>query len=174
MDFTTDPKGNTSNFQDFIYYGSTVSANLNIELPLQLGINGLMLEDTITPDLGSTLNVGQVQDGTLHLMVTNDYPLTAKVQLYIMDANNKITDSLVSSTANVIPAGAIGPSKPNPGVGTINFSITQAQFQELVAKKRLIIKAILNTNKNQVVKIYSNSHFKAKLTGNFRYRNTVN
>jgi len=171
LSFTVDPNGNTSNYNDFIYYGSTVAANLNMQLPLQFGAEGLLLEDTMNANLTNNVDVSKVQDGTLHINLTNGYPLSAKIQLYILDNNNKITDSLLSNTSNTIPAGSPDITNKIPGTGTVNVNLSQRQWQEISDKKRIILKVILNTYKNQVVKIYSNSHITAKLTADFRYRN---
>jgi hypothetical protein len=168
--FTMNPNGNTNNYNDFIYYESKVSANLNIELPLHVGFDGLVLQDTITPDFNSAQITDNVQEGTLHLTLTNDYPVQAKVQLYIEDFNNKIIDSLINTTSNTIPAGNGDPLKPIPGKGTINVNISESQWQKIKQKNRLIIKTTLKTSGSQPVKIYSNSHIKATLTGDFRYR----
>ena len=174
FNFTVDPNGNSSGYKDFIYYGSKISASLNITLPLELGINRLTLEDTITPGITNNIDLSKIQDGTMHITVSNGYPLSARLQLYILDNTNKITDSLFSPTANTIPAGTGSPGNIIPGNGLINLTLSQSQWQEIAAKKRLIMKVILNTTGNQTVKIYSNTHFKAKITGEFRYRNSVN
>jgi len=171
LSFTVDPNGNTSNYNDFIYYGSTVAANLNIQLPLQFGADGLLLEDTMTANLTNNVDVSKVQDGTLHLNISNGYPLSAKIQLYILDNTNKITDSLFVNASNSIPAGSPVVGSKMPGIGNIDIFLSQRQWQEIADKKRLILKVLLNTYNKQVVKIYSNAHFVTKLTANFRYRN---
>jgi len=174
FNFTIDPNGNTSNYQDFIYYGSTISASLNIKLPLQLGIDGLTLEDTLTPNITNNIDLSKIQEGTMHINVSNGYPLSARLQLYILDNMGHITDSLFSSSANTILAGSGGSGNTIPGNGIINLTLSQNQWQEISAKKRLIMKVILNTTNKQVQTIYSNTHFTAKITGEFRYRNSVN
>ena len=174
FNFTIDPKGNASNYNDFIYYGSTISASLNIQLPLELGIDGLVLQDTMIPNITNNIDLTRVQNGTMHITVSNSYPLSAKLQLYILDNSNKITDSLFSSSANTIPAGSPVSGNTIPGIGTLSVTLSQSQWQEIAAKKRLIMKVTLNTANKQVVKIYSNTHFTAKITGEFRYRNSTN
>ena len=126
---------------------------------------------TMNANLTNNVDVSKVQDGTLHINLTNGYPLSAKIQLYILDNNNKITDSLLSNTSNTIPAGSPDITNKIPGTGTVNVNLSQRQWQEISNKKRIILKVILNTYNNQVVKIYSNSHITAKLTADFRYRN---
>jgi hypothetical protein len=172
IEFTIDPNGNTSNYNDFIYYESSLTANLNMEMPLEVGFDGLILEDTLTPDFG-TLDLTRVQAATLHLTTINDYPFEAKVQLYILDKNNKITDSLINTTANNVPAGNGDPFNPIPGKGIVNINISQSQWQALIKQNRLILKSTLRTANSKVVKIYSNNHLKATLTGDFKYRNLV-
>jgi len=174
FNFTVDPNGNSSNYKDFIYYGSTISASLNITAPLNLGIDGLTLEDTLTPNITNNIDLSKIQDGTMHIAVSNGYPLSAKLQIYILDYSNKITDSLFSSSTNTIPAGLPGSGNTTPGTGTINVTLSQSQWQEIAAKKRLIMKVTVNTSNKQVVTIYSNTHFTAKITGEFRYRNSLN
>ncbi len=171
LSFTVDPNGNTSNYNDFIYYGSTVAANLNIQLPLEVGLDGLALSDTMTTDITKNINIGNVQDGVLHLTISNGYPLSAKIQLYVLDPTNKIVDSFLTQASSTVPAALVGTGNTTAGNGMLNISLSQSQWQEIANNKRLIIKVLLNTSNKQVVKIYSNSHFIAKLTANFRYRN---
>jgi hypothetical protein len=172
MEFTIDPNGNSSNYNDFIYYESNITANLNIEMPLEFGATGLVLQDTIAPDFGTT-DLSRVKDGVLHIKTTNDYPLEAVVQLYIVDQNNRITDSLINTSANIIPAGNGDPNNLISGKGIVNVSISPYQWQQIISKKKLIFKATLKTANAQVVKIFSNNHIKASITGDFRYRNAL-
>ncbi len=171
LSFTVDPNGNSSNYNDFIYYGSTVSANLNIQMPLEVGVDGLVLEDTMTPDISNNINLSKVQDGTLHVNISNGYPLSAKVQLFLLDHSNKIIDSFFNADNNYIPAGIPGATNTKAGIGILNINMTQDKWNEIAYNKHLILKVNLNSSNKQVVKIYSNSHFIAKLTANFRYRN---
>jgi len=175
MAFTIDPNTTvaTTKYQDFIYYGSAINANLDLELPLQFGVQGLVLEDTLAVDFGNTIDLSRIETGTLHLITSNDYPLEAKVQLYLIDKNNNVTDSLINTPANLITAGNGDPVKPIPGKGMINVNLAQYQMQKLISDKRLILKTTLQTANAQVVKLYSTSQIKANLSADFHFRNVL-
>jgi hypothetical protein len=172
VDYTIDPNGNSNNYNDFIYYESALTANLNIEIPLEAGFEGLVLADTLVPDFG-TVDASRVQSSTLHLTTLNDYPLEAKIQVYIIDNNNNINDSLLKPPSNVVPAGNGDPISPIPGKGNLTIFVSQDQLQQIINHKRLILKSTLRTTNANVVKIYSTSHLKATLTGEFRYRTLI-
>ena len=78
---------------DFVYYGDKVSSKLNIEIPLSFIAGNLVLRDTVVPNFSGT-DVSNVNGGNIILQSENMYPIDAHAQIYFLNDQNIIYDSL--------------------------------------------------------------------------------
>lgn len=174
MTITTSPNGNVNNWKDFIYDKSKVEAKLKLSTPLAFTANNLSLSDTLPFEIFSTGNLNRVKEGTFNIIVDNSFPLSAFVQLYIIDAAGAITDSVMLQQNNLIQAA---PIDANTGKVTVpSRSVLKAYFnaermEKVKNAKRLLMKATFNTPTGitKPINIYSNYKFDIKLTGDFVY-----
>jgi hypothetical protein len=174
MNITTNPNGNVSNWHDFIYDKSAFKVDLEFSMPLSLVANNLVLSDTLLFDMFASGQLNRVKEGTLNIVTNNSFPLSAALQLYLINDAGIITDSVMTLPYNTIQAAT---TDPNTGfVTSPAHSVLKAYFNrdrmETVKKtKRLLVKAIFNTPKGLTnpVKIFSNYKFDVKLTGDFVY-----
>jgi hypothetical protein len=176
LEFRVNPAGNTKEYKDFIYYDSKVKANLIIEAPLQVGLEGLTLQDTTTVDIGGIAQLDNIQDGKLNLTVENTFPVDAAFQVFITDHNGKLLDSLLTPNS-IIQAGVASPPQyrvSKPTISTIQIKVTPSVIEKLKnTDNKLIMRTKLDTKPlNQNVKIYTDYRIRAKLTADLRYRTT--
>jgi hypothetical protein len=173
ISMTTDPLGNVSAGNDFIYNNYGFSASLDLEIPLSLVANNLTLTDTLGFNLskpgGYTIN-----RGVLTLIANNGFPFSAAMQLFLLDVNNKKTDSLIVSN-NTISAPSLNASYKveAPLTSIIKIPLSGAKLNHLYGAKKMIVVARFNTaSQPNYIKIYDYYKLGIQLTGDFNM--TVN
>lgn len=173
LKFNVNPLGNISSGNDFFYYDKNIKASVALEVPLSFYASGLTLSDTIdfTSDAN---NVGKlINSGNFRLVADNGFPLSAKAQLYLLDENNTVLDSLLSD--NIIAAPPLdGDLKVAQSlVSTVVLPIGNSTGDKLNITRRINIKVIFDTPfAPQLLKIYDGYKMDIKLIGDFNY--TVN
>ncbi len=173
MKVTTNPLGNVSGSNDFLYSTHGFSADMNIEMPLSLVATGLTLENTAAMDLSAAKEKGNVKEGTFTLYANNGFPFDATVQLYLLDDNNNKVDSLFSAI-NTVDEGVVNPTSLKvtaPRLTKLSIPVSERKMQVLLGCKKLLIKARFDTSENpKYVKIYSHYSIDFSLTGDFIYK----
>lgn len=169
LDLVVNPLGNVSGGKDFFYYDHPFEAVLQAEMPLCLIATDLVLADTVSYNLYKDSVTGQLNYGTFYVFAENSFPLTADLQIFILD-NGVITDSLV--TDQVITGAPQGGA---PVSSTVRLDVDASQVESLYGENiQLIIQTTFNTTDSnplgQHLKIYDYHQLDLKLTGDFGYR----
>ncbi|HMZ48618.1 MAG TPA: hypothetical protein PLP28_06545, partial [Flavobacteriales bacterium] len=81
LDVTADPLGDVSNGNDFLYDDSRITADLDVDIPLNIIATNLTLSRRMPVELSGTLEHHALQSGTLHVFVENRFPFSAQVML---------------------------------------------------------------------------------------------
>jgi hypothetical protein len=130
--------------------------------------------DTLPFAMFASGSLNRVKEGTFNLSVTNSFPFSATLQLYIVDETGALVDSVVGLQNNIVQSAGFNLSSNQ--VTTPVHSVVKAYFstdrmEKIKAGRRLLVKAIFNTptGATQPVKIYSHYKFDIKLTGDFVY-----
>jgi hypothetical protein len=173
-----NPNGNISNFNDFVYYTSGLNISMNMNLPLSLIASRLELVDTIPFSLASTTSkstsTDAIQSGVLTLIASNGFPMQANVQLYFLDGNYNVLDSLLTSTAS-IAAGQLNNNcmVVSPTQSKIPAAFNETQLNQIKLAKYALVKAYFTTVPNSqcsnYVTIYSDYNLGIAITGQFNY-----
>jgi hypothetical protein len=171
MQMITNPLGNISGSNDFIYVDKLLKASLKMEIPLSLVASNLTLQDTL--DFNITTNGGSqnVHSGTITLFANNGFPFDASLQVYTLNDNNLVTDSLFTY-ANTIDEAPINSSLRVTGkkLTKIVIPVNESRMNLLYATKKIVLKAKFNTSAQpQYIKIYSEYGLDVKLVGDFNY-----
>jgi hypothetical protein len=169
MNFETNPLENVSGNNDFIYYDKLINTNLNMTIPLSLIANNLTMADTMNFTMNA--NLANVNSGNLYLYFENGFPFTAQAQLFLMNGNSIITDSLVSSP-NVITQPPLDINSICIGQSATKLTILldAGKLSELRAAKKMYVKIKFNTaNQSNYIKIYSFYQMNFKVVGDFNY-----
>lgn len=118
MSVTIDPLGDVSNGNDFFYYESSITADLEVEIPLRLSAQELALSTTTDVELEGTLENHAVRSGTLHVFATNGFPFSARLEMDLVNAEGTVL-------ATLSPGGTIAAAQTN-GTG-VAISATESQ-----------------------------------------------
>ena len=166
-----NPYGNVSGNNDFIYYGSGLRADLEMNIPLAFSAVNLSLLDTVDFDFSGFSGAGQINGGKLTLRVNNGYPFNAQIQAFLLNEQQVITDSLFSSP-NIALAGNTNANQivVNPVLSLLEIPLSPEKIQYLTQAKKIIFKVVMNTvSQPQVVKLYEHYNLDFVLTGDINY-----
>lgn len=172
VDLKVNPLGNISGGYDFLYRDAGIKINLDLDMPLTFKAGGLTLVDTIDYNLNAKPeDVSRYQGGNFKLYALNGFPLDATVQLYLVDENGAVTDSLFSTS--LIAAAPVDANFKAIGqqATQINFAVSIDKADALVNTKKVLIKAKFTTQpQSQLLKMYSNYKLDLQLTSDFKFR----
>ncbi len=127
---------------------SQLRVKMHIEIPLYGSASNILLTDTVTLNL-STINQTLVDVATLQTSITNQIPLSASLQLYLLDKNNKVLDSLLSSSQNPIVKGSTVDTSgalQSAGVYDQNLDLDTNKINKLFQASKMILVARMNTS----------------------------
>lgn len=170
----TNPLGNVSGNNDFLYTDFGINAYLDIDLPVHFFADQLVLLDTMETDFNSAATQ-DIQTARLKLFAGNGFPFDATLQIYLLDVNNNIYDSIVAAPGIILSA----PLSTSGGYffangatqSQIDIPMNEVQTQAFLNSSRLVIKTKFATNTNpNYVKIFTTNKLDFNLTADFEYR----
>ncbi|REJ83586.1 MAG: hypothetical protein DWQ44_03140 [Bacteroidetes bacterium] len=165
-----NPLGNISSYNDFVYSDYLVEGRMKLSMPLRFAAENLMLADTQKMELGTFTDFDNAGETRLKLIVENGFPFDIELQLFVLDEQRNITDSL------------LGPGlvrKANTDLNYIAVSPILSEFDVFADSRRrdilkngkyLGIRGRFNTpDYSQLIQIYSHYKLKLRLTGDGIY-----
>lgn len=173
----TNPLGNISGSNDFVYSDGKFDSHISIEAPLSLFANQLQLIDTISLNLSSLNRNRKINSGTLYININNGFPLNANIQMFLLDTlNGTIIDSLFSSNNNILTAQTDINNYVNKSTRSLlKIVLDSKKTERLLNTKKMLIKTTFDTpNQPSIVKIYDHYLFDIKITSNFNYSIDLN
>jgi hypothetical protein len=174
MDVLVNKNGNPALRNNFATDLSAISAYLDIEVPFDGLTDHLWLQDTMDINVSDASLPKGIEDGKLKLVGSNQFPFEAEVQVFFVDAQGSIFDSLFTGPPQILPAGQVNPSTGYvdvPGTGQLVAQWDQARFTVLKQRgARAIAKFVLSTKPTgQHVKLYTTYGIDFYLVGDVRY-----
>ena len=91
-------------FNQFIFTEYGIRTSLFLEIPLNLSLEDIEFSDTSDFNYEAFDPKRQVQDGVLKVLADNYFPFNADLILLMLDGNDQIIDSLVSTDQILAPA----------------------------------------------------------------------
>lgn len=176
MQIITNPLGNISGSNDFIYSDRLMKASLDMEIPLSLVATNLTLQDTLDLNISQTDGTQNIHEGTITLFANNGFPFDAQVQMYLLNESNTVTDSIFGY-ANTIVEAPINAALRVIGkkLTKITIPISESKMNLLYDTKKVVLKVKFNTSAQpQYIKIYSDYAIDVKLVGDFNYTIQIN
>lgn len=159
-----NPMGNISAHSDFLYENSTVSAGLNIDIPLNLIASGINLADTLNFDLDSYDQNGKILKGKVKFNVVNGLPLTAQFKAIMLDENNMVIGNLIGP---IDVAGNSTSSSTSAGANTYQTIVAELNedniYQAYRCKKIIISTSFATSPTSSFAYIYSTQRFKTQV-----------
>ncbi|MCX6295687.1 MAG: hypothetical protein NTX97_06400 [Bacteroidetes bacterium] len=171
MQMVTDPLGNISGSNDFIYSEKLLKASLDMEIPLSLVANNLTLADTLALNVSPSNGTQSIHDGTITLFANNGFPFNAKLQLYLLDDNNVAVDSIFGYANTIVEAPVNSSLRViSKKMTKITIPVSESKMDQLYHTKKAVLKVKFNTiDQPQYIKIYSEYSIDVKLVGDFNY-----
>jgi hypothetical protein len=160
--------GNLSGGNDFAWYGKGLRVLMNLNIPLSLIANNLTLSDTVPLNVNQDTTGTYVKSGNLYLIADNGFPFEAQVQLYLLNDQLQVTDSLFAQNiAAAAPVdGNLKVTSPRRSILTVPAS-AELLNKVFKTKKVRIVTRFLTVPPNQYLKIYSYYKFSLKMAADF-------
>jgi hypothetical protein len=167
----TNPLGNISGSNDFIYSDRLFKASMNMEIPLSLVATNLTLADTLNLNISNNEGEQDIKSGTITLIAHNGFPFDAQLQFYLLDGNMNITDSIFGYT-NTIDEAPLNSSLRAIGKKETRISIPfdKDKMTRFYNTEKILLKIKFNTSAQPAyVKIYSDYTIDVRLVGDINY-----
>ncbi len=135
---------------NFLADTSKLKVTLAAEVPLYGQASGISLADTLKIDL-SSVNQSSVISSSLKVKTTNELPLDANIQLYLMDKNYVILDSIFTSNQTyLVKASTVTSAGDLQTAGTTDLKLDLAgdKVNKLFSASYVLVRSKLNTTKD--------------------------
>jgi hypothetical protein len=161
-DISINPLGDISGGNDFIYSDNALQANLEIDIPLLVGIDDLTFIDT----LAIASQVDLVADGSLYLYTNNYFPFSATCNAYLINQQNQFLSTLIyEGTINAAIETNV-PGSTLPVESRIRIPLNEKIIAQLNEGNRVVIKMVLNSmNYDQPSGLYENYRIDYRIIG---------
>jgi hypothetical protein len=171
VDIVTNPLGNASAGNDFVYYGNNIETYLNMEIPLSFIASDLCLADTVDFKPGSGKNNENIRGGELVILADNGFPFTASLDIYTIDEQGVLLDKLVEDQLIKDAPVDVNGFAELPLRSEIHIPVDKIRIDNLFNATRIAIIARFNTTAvaGQYTKIYDSYHLDLKVTAHFNY-----
>ncbi len=166
-----NPLGNISSGNDFLFINKTIDINFDVMMPLSLIANNLTLLDTIELSIDSANN--RLKKGDFTLIAENGFPFDAELQLYLLDIDNNVIDSLFNG--QIITSGTLNGANRviNSTTTTIMANLNEDKIKLLEQNNRVILTSRYHTLASSHTTIYSNYKLDLKLIGDITYEASI-
>lgn len=170
---TSRPRG-SDNYTDFVFYDSYLKAGLRMDLPIHFGAAGLQLvqKKSWDPTKGKG-GVERIKSGTLKLLVENNFPLAAKIQIEFLDElGNVITTLFDDLHRGDIAAAEILPGQEKtkgPVSSIVSTEVNEAKMSLVKRATNFRIIATFDSPGALRYKIFDSYKLDMKLIGDFVY-----
>jgi hypothetical protein len=159
-----NPPGNTN----FVEDTSRFKLDMEINLPLEGRVNGLVFQDTIP---FTFRDVQELRELELRTFITNGFPIDVKMNVYFADANNSIIAKLYETDAEpIIVAASTDASGKSvtPGYDETSTVVPFSLISKLGNVSKIFVKAVTATTdaaSGKNIKLYSDYRIDVKISG---------
>ncbi|TVR82064.1 MAG: hypothetical protein EA412_02120 [Chitinophagaceae bacterium] len=175
FDVLINPSMNLFNYQDFAYLNSELKVFMDLEIPLAIKLESLMLIDTIDfnpEEIARELR--GLETGKLHLITDNSFPLDFSITVAFLNENGDVLKEYFKGMQ------AIG-AEPGPDCKTeeskrslLSAPLSKEDIEIWKNVEKAVVIATLNTPvstfcNDNFVRLYDNNKLKVKLTADFKY-----
>ncbi len=156
INFAFNPMGNISAGNDFMHYSKSLTAKLYAEIPLAFKANNFTLADYTDVSIsGDSSLIERECEGKLKIYADNMFPFDASIQIYLLNENLEIRDSLFSNYPIIHAAtDFIGTKIQGPKKSIIQAPINADKIRLLYKTKKAYVKLIFHTANSDFIKVY--------------------
>lgn len=154
-----NPWGNTTGGTDEFFGDSKLKVTLEANMPLEIGADQFVIQDTFDIDLNQDDTKTHISSGKLVMNAQNSFPMEGKFTVYLLDENNNVLASLpgVGQISSGIAPLTTGDS-PELVASTTEFIVSSNDVEAVNNATKMIVSAWFDTNSSGLpVPIYENS-----------------
>ena len=149
-----NPWGNISAGSDEIYPDSRFKVRVHANLPLSIGFDALVVQDTFPVNLVQTSTTARVTKGELILNASNAFPISANVKLIMLNANKAVIHTI--NGTDLIQSAEYGNLDAATGLkiknSDVKWVLTSEIIDDLSSIKYIIVQSAFNTpNPNTMI-----------------------
>ncbi|MDA9773912.1 hypothetical protein N9B82_03055 [Saprospiraceae bacterium] len=172
FNYTIDAVANPLNEPDFLGFmtnNSFYAVQVKVEVPMHLAIKDLQLVDTL--DLNFDVTNEYLDTAELKVILENNFPIDVSAQLYMLDANNNIIDSIFQEGEKFLKGGTYvdGGVLQDIDEQTYFVEFSEDKIDNLLKSKRILVKPtfISTPNGEDKIWIYDNYNLQIKMGAKF-------
>jgi hypothetical protein len=171
LDMEVNPNGNVSLYKDFVFDNSRVDVLLKVEAPANFSVGEFVLRDTQAIDLQTMGDVSRIKSAKMEVNVSNTFPIGAKLQLTLLDAEmGSLTELDIDPSDQVIEPAVTDvngyPSQPAETFFTLGLGKDKI---EALKKAKFIAITTTFMGSGQMQKIYDVSSISVSTVVDFEY-----
>ncbi|MCH2224319.1 MAG: hypothetical protein MK066_06070 [Crocinitomicaceae bacterium] len=142
-----NPWGNISAGTDQIFPNSALRVLLEANMPLAIGLDQLVVQDTFPVDLSQDVSTTHVKSGKLLLKTSNAFPFSANVQLVLLDAQKQPLHVISGTEPIASSLGGVLESASNLMVANsdLEFVLTEGIVADVNQVKYILIRSEFNS-----------------------------
>lgn len=142
-----NPWGNVSGSWDEIFSNSRLRIGIEVDMPLQIGMDNLIVADTFEVTLNQEPDKTRIKSGELVLETENAFPFSAGIKIYFLGENNEVLHTIIGTQGIISSLMGEFDSAEGLNVGTSNvkFLLTEEALNDINDVKFLIVEATFNS-----------------------------
>lgn len=133
---------------NFLTGNSRMAAIVHADIPLWGSLKGLSLTDTM--DFTLQAEDVYIQEAIIRANVTNNFPIGVDLQVYFLDEQLQLLDSLFdSNTPQLIQASQVNEQGDlsSPGELSQDISISSTRFEHILKSDKIVVKGLFYTSR---------------------------
>jgi hypothetical protein len=163
---------NISGYNDFAFYDKGIHVLADIDIPMRFNADYFKLTSNTDVDFSNVEQLNNVRGGNFVILATSSYPFKARLQAYLLDANQQIIDSLFIPNKNIIESGQL--NNQNMVVAPVDsrvlVPIDLSKIEKLKRTKFIRVTTYFLMPPNPPdVKIYETNSFKINIVAELTY-----
>ncbi len=170
LEIITNPDGNISKFNDFIYDGKLLNMDMELSVPLNLSIADFKLVKVLDLDLTGE-DYEDIQSGSLYFHFQNGFPFDCSLKMMLLDDLGADQELLLDGKVP-IKSALIGPSGrvEEPALTKLELDLDVDLLEQLKRPRKIRVEAVFNTVPKDIpVKIFHDYGIGLTVTGQFNY-----
>ncbi len=135
-------------FKGYLLNENYYAVQLRVEVPMHLGIQNLQVVDTF--DFSFDLPEYNLDSLQFKLILENKFPIDVTTQLYMLDEDNEVIDSLFEEGEIFLPGGTYSGSSTLTNISSASFFIdmTEERVQKFMDTKRILVRPTFRSTPN--------------------------
>ena len=147
--------------------GSTNKVGIEVSIPMDLRLSNIQFTDTLDFDLGINTDSAKLTNLAINFAAENGFPIGMKTQVYFVDSNYVVLDSLFTDGRFDLQAAKVSNGQTSESVKSkVTMEFSDDRMDKILGAKYLIPNILFNSTdaqNNKNVKLYSTYQFGIKL-----------